>query len=240
VTYTPHHAAPRAQRTIGRKVVAGAAALAVILAPTAAYAESHTVQPRKGEGLISLTKRTCGSAKGWKDVAADNNIRGPVYLVRLGRAVKVECGKRPEVRRDTRASRSTARSSTGWVRPVAGGRMSSCWGAGRNHAGIDIAVGYGTPIRAVTAGKVHTAGWVGGYGYAVILSHGGGVYTLYGHASKLNVGRGQKVAAGKVIARVGSTGDSTGNHVHVEVHKGLWHRVNPAPFLRARGVKVGC
>jgi murein DD-endopeptidase MepM/ murein hydrolase activator NlpD len=222
--------------TLGRTAVAGAAALAVLLAPTAAYAESHTVQPRKGEGLISITSRTCGTASGWKDVAADNNIRGPVYLVRLGKAVTVDCGTRTA----TRASRSTARTTAGWVRPVAGGRMTSCWGAGRNHAGIDIAVGYGTPIRAAHAGTVRQAGWIGGYGYAVVINHGGGVHTLYGHASKLVVGQGQRVATGQTIARVGSTGDSTGNHVHFEVHRGLWNQINPAPYLRARGVKVGC
>jgi murein DD-endopeptidase MepM/ murein hydrolase activator NlpD len=191
--------------------------------------------------MIAVQTRVCGTSAGWRASAADNGVRGASYTIYFGRSYRIECGTaKPTARTDNRASRSTARSSTGWVRPVAGGRMSSCWGAGRTHAGIDIAVGYGTPIRAVTAGKVHTAGWVGGYGYAVILSHGGGVYTLYGHASKLTVSRGQKVAAGKTVARVGSTGDSTGNHVHVEVHRGLWNRVNPAPFLRARGVKVGC
>ncbi|MDR1798205.1 MAG: peptidoglycan DD-metalloendopeptidase family protein [Clostridiales Family XIII bacterium] len=85
------------------------------------------------------------------------------------------------------------------------------------HAGIDIGVGYGTPVHAATDGVVTKAQWYGGYGNAVIIEHGSGIYTLYGHNSSLLVSVGQAVSRGDVIALAGSTGNSTGPHVHFEV-----------------------
>lgn len=108
---------------------------------------------------------------------------------------------------------------TGEYRWPIAGYISSKYGPrwGSFHHGIDIAAPYGRTIVAARAGKVIFAGWRGGYGNAVILSHGDGVTTLYGHASKLLVSYGQWVEAGQAIARVGSTGYSTGNHCHFEV-----------------------
>ena len=73
--------------------------------------------------------------------------------------------------------------------------------------------------KAAAAGTVTLSGWNGTYGYCIKISHGNGTETLYGHCSKLLVGVGQKVSAGQVIAKVGSTGNSTGNHLHFEVRK---------------------
>lgn len=88
------------------------------------------------------------------------------------------------------------------------------------HAGIDIAAPAGTPIKAAAAGTVTYAGNANdGYGYYVVISHGNGVQTLYAHCSKLLVTKGQKVSQGELIAKVGSTGNSTGNHLHFEVRK---------------------
>jgi murein DD-endopeptidase MepM/ murein hydrolase activator NlpD len=94
---------------------------------------------------------------------------------------------------------------------------------GRMHEGIDIAVGSGTPVHAATTGRVVYAGWMSGYGNIVVLDHGGGLSTAYGHNTSVAVGVGQDVAAGQVIAYSGSTGHSTGPHVHFEV------RVNGQP-----------
>ncbi|HCW51563.1 MAG TPA: peptidase M23, partial [Clostridiales bacterium] len=88
---------------------------------------------------------------------------------------------------------------------------------GRFHHGIDIGAPYGSYIRAARAGRVVFAGWKGGYGYTVILDHGDGVTTLYAHTSRLLVRYGQWVETGQVIAKVGSTGYSTGPHLHFEV-----------------------
>lgn len=88
------------------------------------------------------------------------------------------------------------------------------------HAGIDVAAPKGTPIKAAAAGTVTYSGNANdGYGYYVVISHGNGVQTVYAHCSKLLVKKGQKVSQGELIAKVGSTGNSTGNHLHFEVRK---------------------
>jgi len=85
------------------------------------------------------------------------------------------------------------------------------------HSGLDIAGDYGDPILAADGGVVINAGWISGYGNAVIIDHGNGINTLYGHCQSLNVSEGQTVSQGQVIAYVGSTGNSTGPHCHFEV-----------------------
>lgn len=98
------------------------------------------------------------------------------------------------------------------------------------HTGLDIAAPYGTSIKAAASGTVTFAGYSGGYGYVVKMSHGNGVETYYGHCSKLYVSAGQKIDAGDVIAAVGSTGNSTGNHLHFEVRVN-GSEVNPQNYL---------
>lgn len=112
--------------------------------------------------------------------------------------------------------------------PLTGGRISSSYGERvhpilgylRMHSGIDIAAPAGTPIRAVTDGTVSYAGWHGGHGNYVKLSHTGNLGTGYGHMSRIAVSVGQHVSRGQVIGYVGSTGLSTGPHLHYEVFKG--------------------
>ena len=84
-------------------------------------------------------------------------------------------------------------------------------------SGIDIGVDEGTPVHAADGGTVVWSGWMGGYGYAIVIDHGNGMSTLYGHNSELAVSEGQDVSKGQVIAYAGSTGNSTGPHVHFEV-----------------------
>ncbi len=103
------------------------------------------------------------------------------------------------------------------------------------HSGIDLAAPYGTAVLAADDGKVIYSGWLGSYGNAVIISHGNSLYTLYAHNSSLVVSYGAKVSRGQKIARVGSTGSSTGNHSHFEVRKGgnsHGNNVSPWPYLR--------
>lgn len=98
------------------------------------------------------------------------------------------------------------------------------------HAGIDIGVDYGTPIHVADSGVVVYSGWISGYGNAVIIDHGGGVSTLYGHNQSLAVSEGQSVSKGSVIAYAGSTGNSTGPHCHFEVDVN-GSPVNPMGYL---------
>ncbi len=115
------------------------------------------------------------------------------------------------------------RSAGGMIYPVNGPitspfgyRIHPITGSSRFHAGLDFGVGHGTPIQAADNGVVIESGWVGGYGNCVIIDHGGGWTTLYGHASRLNISAGQTVRRGQVVSYVGSTGMSTGPHLHFE------------------------
>ncbi len=133
-----------------------------------------------------------------------------------------------------------ARADKPWtgrfIRPV-NGRLTSGFGmrvhpifrVRKMHTGIDISAPTGTPILAADSGVVVEAGYIRGYGYTVIIDHGGGVATLYAHCSALLVRVGQEVRQGQTIARVGSTGYSTGPHLHFEVRIN-GEPVNPAQY----------
>lgn len=129
-------------------------------------------------------------------------------------------------------------SAAGYMRPVTGGRVTSPFGprraptagASTYHRGVDIGVGYGTPIMATRDGTVTYAGWNGGYGYMVEVDHGGGVRSRYAHCSSIVVRVGQRVSQGETIAKVGSTGVSTGNHLHFEIRIN-GSAVNPANYV---------
>lgn len=108
--------------------------------------------------------------------------------------------------------------------PVLGGR--------RAHKGIDLAAPTGTPILATADGAVSKAEWFSGYGLYVSLEHGGELQTRYGHMSRLNVYSGQQVKKGDIIGYVGSTGRSTGPHLHYEVRI-AGEAVNPLPYMQA-------
>ncbi|MEX2211486.1 MAG: peptidoglycan DD-metalloendopeptidase family protein [Gaiellaceae bacterium] len=109
-------------------------------------------------------------------------------------------------------------SGQGFIWPVSGTLTSTFgWRWGRMHQGIDISAASGTPIRAAASGAVIYSGWLGGYGNLVVIDHGGGLSTAYAHNSSNAVSPGQQVAQGQVIAYLGSTGYSTGPHVHFEV-----------------------
>jgi murein DD-endopeptidase MepM/ murein hydrolase activator NlpD len=91
---------------------------------------------------------------------------------------------------------------------------------GKPHTGVDYPRPDGTPVSVIQPGQVSYAGWIDGYGYSVIISHPGGLSTLYGHLSKINTSNGQQIEPGTVIGNTGSTGRSTGPHVHFEVRRG--------------------
>ena len=112
-----------------------------------------------------------------------------------------------------------------------GTRWHPLLGGYRFHAGIDLAAPMGTPIIATSPGTVATAGWCGGYGMCVTIDHGVGYFTLYGHLSRVDVAPGQRVSSGQELGLVGSTGNSTGPHLHYEVRIS-GNPVDPIPYLR--------
>lgn len=119
----------------------------------------------------------------------------------------------------------------GFISSPFGGRPNPFSGYGRDwHPGIDIAVDYGTPVYASAAGYVQQSGWYGGYGKYVRLSHDFGYETAYGHMSRLAVEAGSFVKKGEVIGYVGSTGYSTGPHLHFEILK-YGEQVNPSSLM---------
>lgn len=119
---------------------------------------------------------------------------------------------------------NNVQTESGFLRPISG-RITSYYGYRVNpvtgeyklHKGIDYAGDYGDPIKASKSGVVEYSGWITGYGNTIILGHGNGVQTLYPHAQTLNVNYGDTVKQGDVIATVGSTGNSTGPHLHFEI-----------------------
>jgi murein DD-endopeptidase MepM/ murein hydrolase activator NlpD len=138
-------------------------------------------------------------------------------------------------------------SSKGWARPAAGYissnfgyRTHPIYNVVRLHAGTDLAGGCGIPIYAACGGQVVYAGWNGGYGNFILISHGDGISTGYAHIAtgKTFVRYGEQVSTGTHIADVGSTGGSTGCHLHFEVRED-GKAINPVPFMRGKGITLG-
>lgn len=135
-----------------------------------------------------------------------------------------------------------------WVSPTTPVKTTSCYGPrwGKIHEGIDFNGDTGDKVRSVGAGVVVQAGWkYSGYGYSVVVRHPGGWMTIYGHLSKVAARPGQKVSAGDLVGLMGSTGHSTGSHLHFGVAKTSKLRsifnsfINPSPWLSTRGVSTG-
>ncbi|HLU26865.1 MAG TPA: M23 family metallopeptidase [Glycomyces sp.] len=130
-----------------------------------------------------------------------------------------------------------AEANPDWISP-SHDRITSYYGErwGRLHAGVDFANWYDDPIWAIADGKVTYAGWMDGYGGLVVVDHGDGVETAYGHASEVLVEVGDKVEQGDHLSLTGNTGNSTGPHLHFEVRI-HGEQVDPLPWLEDRGVE---
>jgi murein DD-endopeptidase MepM/ murein hydrolase activator NlpD len=166
-------------------------------------------------------------------LARREEFTGPVL------ALKQQSDALEATLRERQVSQTSATSSGGRLTaPIPGARVVSGFGARvhpiygsvRMHTGVDIAGSTGTPVRAAADGVVVSAGWLGGYGQATVIEHGGPMATLYGHQSQILVKEGQAVDRGQVIGRVGCTGVCTGPHLHYEVRLN-GTPVNPASYL---------
>ncbi|MFJ3668000.1 M23 family metallopeptidase [Streptomyces sp. NPDC090106] len=133
-----------------------------------------------------------------------------------------------------------------WVAPVEGYELSAGFGSGgsrwaNRHTGQDFAVPIGTPVRTVGAGRVVKVSCGGAFGIAIVIEHDGGYYTQYAHLASVAVDQGERVEAGQWIGQSGTTGNSTGPHLHFEVRvtPELGSGVDPLPWLASRGVPLG-
>ncbi|MFD5032380.1 transglycosylase family protein [Streptomyces sp. NPDC058220] len=141
-------------------------------------------------------------------------------------------------------ARAEKPKTSGFTAPVSAStgtpyRKAGSWASGY-HTGVDFPVPTGTSVKAVAAGQVVSAGWEGSYGYQVVIRHADGKYSQYAHLSALNVREGQQVGSGQRIARSGSTGNSTGPHLHFEVRTGPGYGsdIDPLAYLRAGGARI--
>jgi murein DD-endopeptidase MepM/ murein hydrolase activator NlpD len=187
---------------------------------------------KKGDSLSSITKKYGVHVEG---VYSANKMTEEDTLV-AGQKLFLPAAKPLSVAHSRSVSGSSSARGFRW--PVVG-RISSPFGWRRDpfnkrkdfHTGMDIKAPSGRTIVASKGGKVVYSGWMGGYGRVIVIDHGGGYKTLYAHCSRLLVSRGRKVSQGQAIARVGSSGRSTGPHVHFEVR----YRnspINPLKVLR--------
>ncbi|MFC9842231.1 transglycosylase family protein [Streptomyces sp. NPDC060223] len=151
----------------------------------------------------------------------------------------------PKSSTDKSSSEKTATKTATLVAPVNAATgtpyhaTGSSWSKGY-HTGVDFPVPTGTSVKSVAAGSVVSAGWGGSFGYQVVVRHADGRYTQYAHLSAISVKAGQSVAAGQRIGRSGSTGNSTGPHLHFEVRTGpgFGTDIDPVAYLRAGGVRI--
>jgi murein DD-endopeptidase MepM/ murein hydrolase activator NlpD len=165
---------------------------------------------------------------------------GPAAIAASPPPASLEAALRRALQRDLQSPRQTPlQTSPRFIWPVEGqltspfGEREHVMGGGgaQFHAGLDISVPPGTPVQAAQAGTVTFAGYNGAYGKVVKIEHAGGFSTLYAHNSRLLVYVGQAIDAGQVICLSGSSGRSTGPHLHFEVHKDGWP-VDPLPHLK--------
>ena len=186
--------------------------------------------PRFGRGGTGVTTASAAS-----DQRVSRSVRRSISVPAAGHISKAAANHVPAMKPGQTVPGT-------WILPN-GGPMTSCfcmrWGT--LHAGIDLAGKLGSPILAVGDGTVLQAGPAEGFGNWVVIQHANGDVSIYGHMKYFFVHAGQKVTAGEKIAVVGDQGFSTGPHLHFEVHQGglAGPKIDPVPWLRARGIIVG-
>jgi murein DD-endopeptidase MepM/ murein hydrolase activator NlpD len=183
------------------------------------------------------------SASATEISAVDTERLGELAVSRNVRDAEQAAAAQVQARADQVAAAAAAEAARPKaVLPVSGARLTSGFGArwGTVHAGIDLAAPMQTPEYAAMDGIVLKAGAASGYGLVVYIQHENGDVTVYGHMDSILVDEGQVVRAGETIALLGNRGQSTGPHLHFEVHVGGMNgtKIDPLPWLRERGVKI--
>ncbi|MFJ4874466.1 M23 family metallopeptidase [Streptomyces sp. NPDC088745] len=152
-------------------------------------------------------------------------------------AAEAEAKAEAEAARLARLAASYSLPTSSYTLTSTYGQSGSMWSSGQ-HTGLDFAAPTGTPVKAVHGGTVTSAGWSGSYGYRVVLELKDGTEIWYCHLSQMNVAAGTGVATGQTIGNVGATGNVTGPHLHLEVHTPGGAGVDPAAWLRGKGLTV--
>lgn len=221
---------------------------------------TETVAPDNGPDspLVTLTRTSSRTGRG-DDRAGDDLEIGASHEHEIdptGHASQAEVMRerhQERLRRAQRADRDLAvfiksigvmGPLTAWVAPIAGdyrvtatfGQSGSLWS--KDHTGVDLATTSGTPVVSVAAGTVTSAGDAGAYGMRVEVAHLDGTQTSYSHLSRIDVVEGQSVEGGTALGAVGSTGNSTGPHLHLELQPPGGVAVDPVVALLARGVSI--
>jgi murein DD-endopeptidase MepM/ murein hydrolase activator NlpD len=203
--------------------------------------------PASGTGLTGSTHVADSLAASLAEQAREQEAAARVAAERAAREAAERAERKRERAMEVRAARAAERAALQrHVAPVAGSRVSTAYGAGGamwssgSHTGVDFHAPAGASVRSVAAGEVVEAGWSGAYGYQVVVRHADGMYTQYGHLSSVTVAVGAQVTAGTQVGRAGSTGNSSGPHLHFEVRTGPGYGadVPPLRYLRAHGVDV--
>ena len=189
---------------------------------TVSAVSAHAAEARAARDRLAADRDTLAAAVSLKQSALRTARETREEYLREVEALAAQSAALAETIRERQAEAGStgagAPSAAGLVWPVDGPVVSGFgmrWG--RMHEGIDIAAALGTPVHAAAAGVVIHAGWLGGYGNLVVLDHGNGLATAYAHASAILVSPGQQVDQGATVSLVGSTGRSTGPHLHFEV-----------------------
>ena len=179
---------------------------------------ARTAEVRDEKERLLISEKGLSQAKGQKrERLAEVRDRKAEYLHEVAGILAANAQVTATIQSAGSTSYDSTPSASGLIWPVSGPVVSGFgmrWG--RMHNGLDIAVGYGTPIVAAASGSVIFAGWMGGYGNFVIVDHGGGLSTAYAHQSSIAVGGGS-VSQGQVLGYVGCTGHCFGPHLHFEV-----------------------
>ncbi|MEU0159580.1 transglycosylase family protein [Streptomyces sp. NPDC006261] len=210
--------------------------------PQREAAEPRPEETRKAEQRVAAAKAEQQKAD-LKKAEQQKKAEAEKAAQRKAEAERAERRRAaPQPQKQAPAERAVKRS--GMSAPVSAStgtayRQAGSWSSGY-HTGVDFPVPTGTSVKAVASGRVVSSGWAGAYGYEVVIRHEDGKYSQYAHLSALHVKEGQSVSGGQRIARSGSTGNSTGPHLHFEVRLGPGYGsdIDPLAYLRAGGVSV--
>ncbi|MEV5148765.1 peptidoglycan DD-metalloendopeptidase family protein [Streptomyces sp. NPDC052727] len=259
---TGAHAAPPAQSASGTAAQTLPGTVKKAVAQQDTGARTYTV--RSGDCLATIAQDQHVSG-GWQRlyddnrqaIGADPGVIHPGLKLRIGgktapataepAAPKSTQSAAPEATRQAAPKPASQPASAGYTLPVTGATVGtgyhvagSMWSSGY-HTGVDFVVPTGTPLKAVAAGTVVSAGWGGAYGNQVVIKLNDGHYAQYGHLSQLSVSAGQTVTAGQQIGLSGATGNVTGPHLHFEIRTtpDYGSDIDPVAYLRSHGVAVG-